>query len=1393
MKKLLTFCLSIALLLNVAAIPAMAANTIFEYGFSGDLPDEVSLGLSQRIEIVEDDLNPKDKILLLEKNGVEVEGDGDPKMGEARINFPRQTGKFTIEIDVMFRTGSAWLVVEDEGVWPYGPGILVDKDGLAAFDGGAIKNYYKETTVTRGSWVRAAVECDIPAKKYRLYFDGVQQFEHTFRNDKLAGLNKLIFRVPADVASGYFYVDNILMYDGAYAKVPSSKVNMKAPDPTQDSFTPADETRYTLYPAPVMAEYYVDPNAKDGGVGTAQSPFNNLERAIKAVRKANDKMTGDIIVHLKDGEYYVDETIQMTADDGGSNGFNVIYRSETPGGARIYGAKKLTGWTKHSDNIWKVPLEEAAYTLYQDNRRSIKARYPNREFDKEYLTYHGSYLRAIGVTNDQEKIQLDTNDVKDISFKDLTDASICIWPWAHCDWALYTCKIESYDKKEGIMITDKLADEQYGNQARYYIEGMYELLDAEGEFHYDSDEKMLYYMPYGGKDPNTECNVYAPVVDEIIRMTGKPLTPVENIVFDGLSFEKTNFIRSLSIWYHTIDAKSQEAIKGLVTMDTANNIKMLNCRFKNSGLSGVFITGASNYNYINNCLFENMGISGVIICGDSVQRNNSEYIRHNRISNCIMHDLGELGIDAAGVNIWSTQGTITENCEFYNMPRQAYSIRGVSWIGTATLSDNLKVSGRCKENVLRNSLVYEVCHDSGDNGALHTAGVSYQTKNGNRNYFDNVFVDTIYAHPTMLDFAPNGYFGDYQSNWQSFVNVKMTNHDGAQANRSTDDFIDVKQTRYGADTKLETINFENVSWMKGFNENKIDYANMGVTDDYPFELTPDYLSVKKAVILQQGAAAAINHGTKTYIDPNNHAVQPVNVSDRLLVPIRFIAESFGAEVSWSDPVATVKLGDDVIEITKNSNIMKVNGEDKTIDVAATILNDRTMVPLRAVAEALGKEVNYYNGLVVITDEKDLFDENRDYMTLQRLGNELYYEYEPENFKFDGINHQYDDYVITGTSLKDGEEYIIASAGSINSERYSVKRENGKARLTIKENGYTIPYFREFDLPANKVSFVRQNGWLSVYIDDTQVYATEFAPESSVYGTYTTNGVNTLTKQTTGIGISNMDPTAELSLIASTSEIALDNKTVKYYLTTADTEGNMINLTHYDVDFVSSNPSVAQAANGYIIPIAPGSTTISANVVINGVAKALSTTVNVVEKTDILLQSDFNMGMMSLAGWEITTIDGSQIIVDEGELEIRAKSSKDMDIKYTFPAYSGKFQIECDYKAEYTEAGGGAPIYFGSPEGWAICLFTQNGSWGYYDGGVKYIEGVEHKSGQTYHLKLVGDTETDKYDFYVDGQLVMDDFNFRTPSSAITSIRFGTSAAPKNVTLNWDNVVIKAID
>ena len=89
-------------------------------------------------------------------------------------------------------------------------------------------------------------------------------------------------------------------------------------------------------------------------------------------------------------------------------------------------------------------------------------------------------------------------------------------------------------------------------------------------------------------------------------------------------------------------------------------------------------------------------------------------------------------------------------------------------------------------------------------------------------------------------------------------------------------------------------------------------------------------------------------------------VAPVSESDRTLVPFRAIFEAMGAEVSWDDTAqtASVTLGGITIEAAIDDMILKKNGQAVPLDVPARLVNDRTMVPVRAISEGLGATVDW---------------------------------------------------------------------------------------------------------------------------------------------------------------------------------------------------------------------------------------------------------------------------------------------------------------------------------------------------------------------------------------------------------------------------------------------------
>ncbi len=97
------------------------------------------------------------------------------------------------------------------------------------------------------------------------------------------------------------------------------------------------------------------------------------------------------------------------------------------------------------------------------------------------------------------------------------------------------------------------------------------------------------------------------------------------------------------------------------------------------------------------------------------------------------------------------------------------------------------------------------------------------------------------------------------------------------------------------------------------------------------------------------------------------------INDRTLVPVRGIFESMGATVNWDGDTETVtaKRGDTLISMQIGSTSLFVNGVEKIIDVPAQLVNDRTLVPARAVAESFGAKVDWdeVNQTVIIADSE----------------------------------------------------------------------------------------------------------------------------------------------------------------------------------------------------------------------------------------------------------------------------------------------------------------------------------------------------------------------------------------------------------------------------------------
>ncbi len=127
---------------------------------------------------------------------------------------------------------------------------------------------------------------------------------------------------------------------------------------------------------------------------------------------------------------------------------------------------------------------------------------------------------------------------------------------------------------------------------------------------------------------------------------------------------------------------------------------------------------------------------------------------------------------------------------------------------------------------------------------------------------------------------------------------------------------------------------------------------------------------KDVICLKVGKSLTVTYNKKISIDDKNPLVVPYISNERTMVPLRYISEALGAEVLWEAGWngCIVKRGEKEIKFEFGSAEFTVNGEKYTYEAPIEMLHDRTMVPVRFISEHLDCDVYWepINSAVIIT-------------------------------------------------------------------------------------------------------------------------------------------------------------------------------------------------------------------------------------------------------------------------------------------------------------------------------------------------------------------------------------------------------------------------------------------
>ena len=443
-------------------------------------------------------------------------------------------------------------------------------------------------------------------------------------------------------------------------------------------------------------DYWVATTGSDAGNdGSESKPFLTVDRARLAVRADPAKGRCQIDVNIRSGTYTLSSPLQFDPEDSGSAGNEVVYRS-APGNRTpvvLSGGIVVEGFDCSGDHCTAAvpawPAGQIARQLYVDGNRAIRAR-SNYDPALSIQAANPVYART------------DKGYVVPTGGK----APVLKHPeWAEVvtvtQWKMMRCPLTG---EPGTTLTpDPLCwwnantyPPPWNFQLLSWIENAVEYLDHPGMWFLDPATKVLHYKSYGGTTPS---RAVLPILEALVRLTGKPGKPVTNIRFSGLQFyhatwfgpnrdgyvadQSGNFLKGPGYSPNlTGHQKIVHSTPGNVQLDHARAITFENDVFSQLGAVGLWLGTGAQDNLVVNSTFTDLSSAAIQVGGVDVEVNiraDADAITSgNQIRN---NDISHTGLDyfdTAGIFVMFSAGTTIQNNDIRHTPWAAIAI-GWGW------------------------------------------------------------------------------------------------------------------------------------------------------------------------------------------------------------------------------------------------------------------------------------------------------------------------------------------------------------------------------------------------------------------------------------------------------------------------------------------------------------------------------------------------------------------------------------------------------------------------------------------------------------------------------------------------------------------------------------------
>jgi len=547
---------------------------------------------------------------------------------------------------------------------------------------------------------------------------------------------------------------------------------------------------------------YVSPGGSDSNPGTRDKPFATIKRAqeeVRGIKKEEGMPEGGIAVYLREGRYFITESVVFEEEDSGTGDSPVVYRSYPGEDVRIIGGRQVSGFKLVDDprllgrlpkesrgRVWSADLkaqgiadygqlrtrgahhtdiQPGAMELFYNSRPMQLARWPRKGWLRAGMVEPEGDGKMLGEFYQKGRFRYSEEGLEGRPERWAEEKDIWIAGFIYVNSTKTHNRVSSIDTENRIVHVAKdtrwrpgypLYDAPVKKNGPYYFFNLFPEISLPGDYYIDRENGILYFYPPEGfeKGEAIVSTLDAPVVE---------MRQVSNLVLFGLTLEAT--WRNILV----IEGGSNNLVAGSILRNTPNMAVIINegwnhgivgCDIYDTGSGGMRITGEKKL--ARPPLHDRRVYAGgnwkKLIPAGHYAENNHVY-RFNRliaggnkygivpsgVGIRVAHNLMHDAIDRA---IWfDGNNHVIEYNEIYDVASECSDTGVIGIYGEPRFLMN-------RGNVIRYNFLHHISHRFSPDGplAMHT-GIYIDALNGGMTVEGNVF----YRHTERAVFTHGPY------------------------------------------------------------------------------------------------------------------------------------------------------------------------------------------------------------------------------------------------------------------------------------------------------------------------------------------------------------------------------------------------------------------------------------------------------------------------------------------------------------------------------------------------------------------------------------------------------------------------------------------------------------